>query len=82
MVEAFPLAEAKALLSGQGSVPDALDLTEKAVALFATVDPAAIPEAAVIEVGLEAAGALYPVVAAMVKSNTGGLLWENTSRGR
>ena len=58
MVEAFPLVEAKALLTGQGSVPDALDLTEKAIALLATVDPAGTPEAAVIEAGLEAAAVL------------------------
>ena len=84
LVKAFPLAEAEALLEGEGTVSDALDITEKALALVSLADPELIPEAGAIELGLAAAKVFYPVLAEAAAANpaaTGGLLW-TSGRGK
>lgn len=61
VAKGLPLSQIETLLEGKGSVDDAIDVTEEMVALIAAAFPGAIPEAALIEMGLEVAKTVYDV---------------------
>lgn len=57
VAKALPYSELEALLTGQGTVDQAFDVTEQVVSLIATTFPPALPQAAMIEMVLKLANA-------------------------
>ena len=61
VAKGLPLSQIEALLEGKSGVDGAIDVTEEMVALIAAAFPGSIPEAALIEMGLEVAKTVYDV---------------------
>ena len=81
VAKALPYSELEALLTGQGTVDQAFDVTEQVISLIATTFPPAIPQAAMIEMVLKLANAGYDFAKARgftISPGQGDLSYENS----
>lgn len=80
VAKALPYSELEALLTGQGTVDQAFDVTEQVVSLIATTFPPAIPQAVMIQMVLKLANAGYDLARARgvtISPGQGDLSYEN-----